>query len=416
MILKRDDLPSGTVSVLKKILRAVGSDGKVYLYGGWLRDFVLRELGEEVPSRLDEKDDLDIVIVSDLRPIELMDRIISEFPEDLGGIPHPDSLRLFFDKFKMDITVYPSLKGKVYDFTVDTLYVDLEELLEKGKGEISSVHGGLSDLRRKVLRVVKGFSPKDYPHHTLRGLRFIALYGFVPTPATKEALKEGVKVLVKDPNYHPLIHTEISETIHRGGPQAIEVLDEYDFFVNFFPPLKELRKRKEDASYFSDRYEHSILVTQVFLSLVMERETLSDRIRKIIRRSTPKELLEKGLAPANRDVLYSFTIASLLHDIKRSLPDHAERGAEVVLELLTEKGFYPMERLYISLCVYHHHDIHGIVKGEKTVSEVKKVHPIVLSFLIPFTLADFLTWFDPEDEDFEENLEEYLKAIEELID
>lgn len=413
MKVRREDLPSGSVSVLKKIVAAVGNRGKVYIYGGWLRDFALKEMDEDFSLKSTELEDLDIVIVSDEEPFILFDEIFQMFPEDLGGLPHPTSLRLFFDKFKIDLTVTPSLKGKVFDFTVNTFYVSVKDLLEKGESEIRSVHGGFEDLRRKILRIVEGFPLKEFPHHTLRGLRLISVYGLTPTSGTSRSLREAVKVITDQPPYYSLIHQEVAEIIQRSGEKGIDILDEYGFWTAFFPPLSDLKKLKEkDSPLFTNRYEHSIVVTKLLSIFLQDREELPDELRRIVRLSAPKELLERGLAPANRNVLYSYIIASVLHDIMRMYPEHTAKGAMAAASLLSDRGFYPMERFIISMCIYHHHDIHAIVKGEKKPSEVKKLHPLVLSFLIPFTLCDVISWSG----DDVESLQPYIEVCHELLE
>ncbi|MEA4862129.1 MAG: CCA tRNA nucleotidyltransferase [Victivallaceae bacterium] len=77
------------------------------------------------------------------------------------------------------------------DFTVNAIMFNLAE------NRLVDPHGGMSDLEKKVIRPVSGHFSED-PLRVLRGMQFIARFGYAPAPeligACREMTPEGLAV------------------------------------------------------------------------------------------------------------------------------------------------------------------------------------------------------------------------------
>lgn len=142
------------------------------------------------------------------------------------------------------------------DFTVNALYFDLKER------KLLDPHGGLEDLKNKILRHTSKKFVED-PLRVLRGMQFIARFGFKPDPATVELCRtmdaEGLS--------RERIFEEWKKLILLGQQPSLglEFLKQCGW-TRFFPELEKLIDCQQDLERHpeGDVYTHTALTLDYF--------------------------------------------------------------------------------------------------------------------------------------------------------
>lgn len=184
------DTPAGrAVRRIAELIRHRG--GRALLAGGGVRDlFSRRPLA-----------DFDLEVYG-LSAETVQHTVSAEFPLDTVGMSfgvmkvrhYPIDIALPRRENKTGaghrgfmVTTVPDLSYREAsarrDFTVNAVMCD------PLSGEVIDPHGGLQDLQKKVLRHVSSHFSED-PLRVLRGMQFIARFGFVPAPETVALCRE----------------------------------------------------------------------------------------------------------------------------------------------------------------------------------------------------------------------------------
>lgn len=192
-------LPQGVQTILRQIGKLADDQGvHSYLVGGVVRDLLLG-----VPNL-----DLDIVVEGDgIQFAEILSRILKA--ELVTHIQFGTATLSFRKGLKLDIATarnesYPkpaslplvtpgTLQDDLHrrDFTVNSLAIHLDG---KRFGRLIDLHGGVSDLRRKWIRILHPKSFMDDPTRIFRAVRFETRFGFEIEPFTLARLKESLEL------------------------------------------------------------------------------------------------------------------------------------------------------------------------------------------------------------------------------
>lgn len=185
-------LPEAVAALpLEPVLEAIG-DGEAYLVGGSVRDLILGEgTGPDIDVAIDG--DLEAVVdrLAAHRDVEVdaRHRRFGTATVRLGGAavdltrtrretyPAPGALPAV-----EPAPIREDLRRR--DFTINAMAVPLaapEELIDP--------FGGLSDLDRRVLRILHARSFADDPTRAIRAARYASRIGLEPDPATLEMLR-----------------------------------------------------------------------------------------------------------------------------------------------------------------------------------------------------------------------------------
>ncbi|MCB0112689.1 MAG: CBS domain-containing protein [Caldilineaceae bacterium] len=228
---------------------AAGMGFSVYVVGGFARDLLLDRVGESNGGA-----DMDIVVEGDA--IELIVQMqlrcggrvvthqrfgtakwILDDPDrpldcpDLGNAPdlpaHLDFVTARTE-FYTEPTVLPTVaQGSIKldlhrrDFTINTLAV---VLTPDRWGDLLDFYGGLSDLRRKLIRVLHSLSFVDDPTRILRAVRYEQRFNFAIEPRTLELLRDAVQLI--DRISPARIRHELERILQEDRPEkAIRRLD-----------------------------------------------------------------------------------------------------------------------------------------------------------------------------------------------
>lgn len=143
------------------------------------------------------------------------------------------------------------------DFTVNAMAVRLP-----GKEPVDP-HGGLDDLKRKILRTpqdpLDSFS--DDPLRMLRAFRFMSQLGFNIDPATFDAiveLKDSIKTISAE-----RIRDELSKLLIGKSPaKALERADRSGLTDHFLPELGALKLEQDPVQKHKDVFHHTLAVME----------------------------------------------------------------------------------------------------------------------------------------------------------
>ena len=244
-------LPSPRLTLLKAIAEiAERQHVALYIVGGFVRDLIL-----ERPSL-----DFDLVVEGDA--IALARAVESEFGgrvtthkrfgtakwfiREGGDSNHeqlPDSLDFITARteFYTHPTALPTVKrGSIKldlhrrDFTINTLALRLDGI---HYGKLLDHWGGLSDLKKGIIRVLHSLSFVDDPTRMLRAVRYEQRYDFRISERTRELLLEARPLL--DRVSGDRIRHELDSIIdEENAAQMLERLDELGLLQRVDPKLR----------------------------------------------------------------------------------------------------------------------------------------------------------------------------------
>ena len=194
-----DGIGGGPLAVLRSLRRRATDDNlPVYLVGGPVRDAVLG-----APVR-----DLDFVLLGDAPALakELTGELAKDF--DTGVMVHPrfGTATVEIEGGRVDVVTarkedYP-FPGSLPEVSAGSLEDDLARRdfsinamalpLSGDSPEVIDLHGGIQDLRGRLIRTLHSASFADDPTRMLRAVRYQQRLGFQIAGATLSELKESL--------------------------------------------------------------------------------------------------------------------------------------------------------------------------------------------------------------------------------
>ncbi|HEY7486396.1 MAG TPA: CCA tRNA nucleotidyltransferase [Streptosporangiaceae bacterium] len=336
--------------------RFAAAGHELALVGGPVRDALLRRAGS------------DLDLTTDAHPERILE-IVSDWADAVWTIGIEfGTVGLRKGDYQLEITTYRSESYDPKSRKPEVLYgTSLEEDLARRDFAVNAMaarlpghefvdlFGGLSDLRRKVLRTPgrPEDSFNDDPLRMLRAARFAAQLGFSVDPAVVAAMKEmagRIEIVSAE-----RIRDELSKLISGAHPRAgLALLVDTGLAAHVLPELPKLRLEIDEHHRHKDVYEHSLIVLE---QAIAEEEDAPDLVLRL---------------------------AALLHDIGKpktrsyepggrvSFHHHEVVGGKMVKHRLMELR-YPKDVIAdVSRLVELHLRFHGYGTGEWTDSAVRR--------------------------------------------
>ncbi len=213
-------MPAARLELLKAVAaQAHAQHMAVYIVGGFVRDLLMERPGL----------DFDVVVEGDAialsrslaadfgghtvthnrfgtakwfiseKKTEIARRLGLVSPDDIAQLPQTLDLISARREFYDHPTALPtiersSIKQDLHrrDFTINTMALRLDG---KHYGELHDTFGGLSDLRKGLVRVLHSLSFVDDPTRLLRAVRFEQRFGFKIEARTLDLMKEALSML-----------------------------------------------------------------------------------------------------------------------------------------------------------------------------------------------------------------------------
>jgi len=285
---------------------------KLYLVGGPVRDLILNR----------EVLDLDLVVNRNLEV--LLEMLREEFS---FKIEHTRFLtaKVYFDDFILDIAqtrkeYYPlpgalpevspgTLKSDTYrrDFTINALYL---ELTANGFSKLIDYVGGVEDLQKKIIKVLKRNSFWEDPTRIIRAVRYEQRFGFKMETETLSLLKKAVKENVFSTVTPQRLGAEFIRTLREKNIlEPLRRLDElcgFDFFnvgIKLTPEKISSFKRWDSYKYKKDVLCPEIIPLMILLSDLGLLEL--DRISQILELTRAQRSLLKKYVRLDKEKILS---------------------------------------------------------------------------------------------------------------
>lgn len=288
--------------------------GKVWLTGGWVRDFFLQQQSKDVD------------IVTDVAIVELSQRIVRHLGYGtIVPLGEDESCRLVINGEVLDMSSF-RLGAKsieqdlgLRDFTCNAMAFPLVQGAEGSAQvvlELIDPHQGLVDLENRVLRSLPNAFEND-SLRILRAYRFRALYGFEITAHTKVMLLEALSALSgvaaerKGSELNAIISSE-------AGGSIIEEMDGDGVLSQLLPELVATKGLEQPSAHHLDVWGHSLAALKNMLSLVRGSKGFLQQ----------KDAYWCDLPQVSKEEQLSLCWASLLHDIgkKECAAQHPKDG------------------------------------------------------------------------------------------
>lgn len=196
--IKLSKLPKEIIRLIKEVSSLSGRlNVKAYLAGGIVRDIIL--------SR--DNFDLDIAVESDA--IDFALKLSQKLGAGLKKYRSFGTASVLSEPYKIDLATarkeyypYPGSLPEVKpasieedlkrrDFTINALALSLNK---ESFGEVLDYFGGVNDLKKKVIRILKNDSFLEDPTRIIRAVRFKERFSFKFSSLTEKALKKAVSL------------------------------------------------------------------------------------------------------------------------------------------------------------------------------------------------------------------------------
>lgn len=316
---------------------------KVYLVGGSVRDYLLGNCTF----------DRDLIVTDeDARTFSLR---IAEF---FGATFIPlDELNKIYrivlpDKENyLDITnpVENSLEKDIMrrDLTINAVAVDIKT------GDVVDLCNGISDLEKKLLRVVREENFVDDPLRLLRAFRFYSILGFELDSSLLQTVKRN-KDLVLYPAMERIEYELMKLFSGRYAHKALLKMDECGMLEKLFPFVQELKQVPPNLHHHLDLFHHSV-------ETVRQLQNLYDKSSCEVK----KHLDNVDFGGFSR--LAHLKLACFIHDIgkfstwtieedtgRHRFIKHDDVGAKLVKPILKSMCFSNKQVEYLILMVKKH--------------------------------------------------------------
>ncbi|MFA5140756.1 MAG: HD domain-containing protein [Elusimicrobiota bacterium] len=240
------------------------------------------------------------------------------------------------------------------DFTVNSLALPLP----LGSGDLLDPHGGLGDLRKRVLRALSLENLKDDPLRTLRAYRLAARLGLTLAPQTSRWVRQAAPLITRCAAER--IRTELVSLL--GAPDAgrwLESLDEAGLLTAILPELEPSRRCAKVYYGEGGVLRHTLKVVSRLDFLFAQLRSVYPALAKGILEDLSSHCggLERHQA--------LLRMAALLHDVSK--PEcarhrggrlrffgHESRGAERTEMILGRLRYSRDEIRWASKLVLHH--------------------------------------------------------------
>ena len=347
---------------------------RLYLVGGWVRDFVSRNAGHGARDE-GQGTEADFAVAAD--PMAFASRVA----ERIGGRvvrlhDDPPTVRLvrWKNAAAQSAADFTALQGDLdddlrrRDFTCNALAVDVVTLVQDGVAPIIDPLNGLAHLAQRQLVLTSKRALKDDPVRILRAFRFAATLGLHITEETQAALAENAPLLL---NAAPeRIAAEFAWTLQ--APDAgthLLAMDATGVLTFLLPELMPLKKVPAAGYHHLDGFHHTVQAVQM-AERAIAAETEDDALNDLLKQVQPAFQVPFGY---RRTGVWVVKFATLLHDIGK--PHTMTVGADGAIH------FYGHERVGAEIAEHICHRWRLSRRETETVTALVRWHmrPVYLA-------------------------------------
>ncbi|HEX77896.1 MAG TPA: CCA tRNA nucleotidyltransferase [Dehalococcoidia bacterium] len=364
----RITIEGGTAFLLARVRDFLASQvSHAYLVGGFVRDALLGRATTDI--------DVSVAGEAQLLARSLADALGGKYVL-LDQVHQVARVVLFLEDGRWFVDL-SALRGDIEadlgdrDFTIDAMALPLfrpgddsrpSSQVEWSTEHIIDPHGGLADLRKRRIRVVRQRAFEHDPVRLLRAVRLASQLGFAIEMQTRRLIqdkagliKSGAPERVRDELCLILGHPEAAQYLHQ--------LHRLGLLLNIIPELAPTVGSKQPKEHFWNVFEHSLETVAAVGVVLQERrpdfacivpwsETLAEHFDREVSSGHSRRVLLK--------------LAALLHDIAkphtRSLEEsgrirffgHAREGASQSALIMDRLRFSNREIRLVETAIRYH--------------------------------------------------------------
>lgn len=353
--------------------------GDIYLVGGYLRDYFLGDVSE----------DIDFMTFAD--PEKVASDVASHARGRSFALSSEDkAYRVVVDDGGMRRTVdfAPVREGSVEgdislrDFTINAMALDVERLVEEGTlrlpRDVIDKHYGWQDLSRRILRECHDKSFLMDPVRLVRALRFRHVLGLEYEERTLNHMKKYAPLVTRVPGER--IAVELLETLlFKDTSSIFSELEATGLLQYLFSDLTEMVGLEQNAYHHLDVWSHTLLTLEELDRLLAGPEVLyadhaveiDERMKETVQDLFPRSCFMR-LAALYHDVgkVEAFTRngAGRIH-----FHTHQRHSEEAVSRLAERLKLSRKAGDYVQRTVGKHMDIALSVKERMSAREIRKL-------------------------------------------
>ena len=352
--------------------------GEVYLVGGYLRDYFLGEVPE----------DIDFITSAD--PGKVASEVASRW-EGKGFLLYEDekTYRVVIDGDERRRTLdFAPIKGpsveedlSYRDFTINAMAVDIDRLVEEEglmlPRDLIDKHYGWRDLSRGILRECHNEAFLMDPVRLVRALRFRYVLGMEYEERTLNHMKKYAPLITKVPGER--VAVELMETLlYPYTSRVFSELESTGLLQYLFPDLTETVGLEQNAYHHLDVWSHTLMTMEELDHLLSHPEEVYPDHAEEIRKRMEEAL--QGLQPRS-----SFLrLAALYHDAGKAetfsrngtgrihFYSHQRHSEGAVARLVQRLRLSNKAGDYLLSTVGKHMDIGLTITGRASPREIRK--------------------------------------------
>jgi poly(A) polymerase len=378
--LSLEDIESAD-SLLGSLLPFLAAEwpGEVFLVGGYLRDFFLGD----VPQ------DIDFVTTGD--PGEAASEVASRWEGKMFLLYEEEkTYRVIVEEGDKKRTLdFAAVKGasveedlSARDFTINAMAVDVERLFREERlrlpRDLIDKHYGWRDLSQGILRECHNEAFLVDPVRLVRALRFRRLLDLEYEERTLNHLKKYSSLITKVPGER--LALELMETLLAPGtPGFFTEMESTGLLQHVFPELADTVGMEQNAYHHLDVWSHTLLTLQE-LDRLLERpeEVYPDHAERM------RERMAETMQDTRTRAAF-LRLASLYHDAGKTRTftydstgrihfySHQRFSEEAVLSLSRRLCLSNKAKNYLQNTVGKHMDILTHLSGSPSAREVRRL-------------------------------------------
>lgn len=202
--------------------------------------------------------------------------------------------------------IIPDLLNR--DFTINSLALKLSDLFERGSCAFIDPTGGITDLKKHLIRVSSPHAFEDDPARLLRAARFSHQCHFTIEPRTEGLIKTAKERLLTCSGER--IRNEFFTILHNPDViTALRLLDRLDLLSILLPELDGTKGMPQGTHHSSSLFEHSLRTAYFMETILRKPEHFFPRHKDVLQSHFTRPA-EGGVT--GRDLA---VFIALLHDI-----------------------------------------------------------------------------------------------------
>lgn len=149
------------------------------------------------------------------------------------------------------------------DFTINSMAIDLIELMSRGSCNVIDPYGGIADMEHSLIRVISKENLIDDPLRMIRAFRFASILEFNIDIETERLICELSSLIATVSNER--IRDELFRILYScNSAEYLKLMDKVGLLEQIFPEINEMKNTPQNYYHDLNVWEHSVLTMELF--------------------------------------------------------------------------------------------------------------------------------------------------------